>query len=721
MSDDKIARYELFLDESGTHQEGDPTAAGQRFASQIAGILSPAGELDEASARALLDAIGAPISSHGTALRPGPDFDRTIAALAEQIGRRRWQPVRITNRERAVFGDRVSNYTNVLAELVVRILDRLSTKAQPEVHLAITSARVLIREDERGVLHCLEKAEYRRRIDELVTRAALRRGHAAASRHWQIALRIDSARQRPELMLADLISNASHADFGKLGPAAQAALRAALAPFDFSLAYREDVEAVGRMLDEEAHGLAIVRAADRLADPALDPKVGDRLRGLLHRAADELARLGAPARDPQLQIVASWLGQEVAHGRDHRSSLATCRRLAKDLAARLGAAARDPAEVGWFEYLVHRSALTACNHLGDIHGAREALHAMRRFEPGIAGRWEHLALFVDAQHHEAVHRTDIQEFRPAAEIAARTADFFAEIGGLFQAAMPQHFPERVRARQRGEALGTAMQAAMYEGLDDPARFAQARAWNDAAIDEFGPGPDRDRQLQYRCQLETLAGELDAAWRALAQAVHRDETAAPDAIATAIGDLPPDSIGRQFLLLHAYRLGAAAARTEHPSAAPFVAAFEARFGEDPICRGALARHPAHAVLRYRTEVLLAAGAPERAGSCLSALQRISLPVGSGSPLLASHLAVAQARLARHSLPTEPARTALLLDCPRQPKGLRQILAELARAVDGFAELHASLSAWTAAVDALRNEPGDVDAWARIDGLARRVAH
>jgi hypothetical protein len=723
MSDDKIARYELFLDESGTHEEGTAKDREQGFASQIAGLLAPAGTLDAAAARAALEGAGLWVrgQAHASAMRAGADFDRAVTYLLTACGARLWSPVRIVNRERAVFGDRATNYTNLLAELVVRVFERLATRDRPRVHLKITAARVLLAEDERGVLHFLDKADYRRRLDEQVARAALRRGHADPARRWEYALRIESARKRPELMLADLISNASHADGKKLGETARATLREALAPFDFPLWCREDVEAVRRSLDDGALGLALIRAADRLGDPDLDPKVGDQLRGLVHRAVADLAVLGPPARDPELQLVGSWLGQEVAHGRDHRRALATCRLLARDVAERLRKTVAEPAEAGWFAYLVHRTALTACNHLGDLDGARTALDALRPLEPEIAARFEHLALFVDAQHHEAVHRTDVHEFERATAIATRTARFFEEIGGLFQAAMPEHFPERVRARQRGEALGTAMQAAMYHGLVDPARFDEARKLSEAALDEFGPGPDAARQMQYRCQLETLAGEIDAAWGWLARALDLDAAAAPDAVATAVGALPQDSIGRQFLLLHAYRLGAAAVRAGHRSAAAFVDAFEPRFGADPLLRGGVDRHPAHAVLRYRAEVLLGTGADEAAAACVTALGQITVPLGARSPLLALHLVVAQARLAARFRSAEPARTRLLLDCTRTPRGLRQLVADLAPRVAAFAALRAMLAAWGASVDALRADPLDEATWQQLDGLARQIAH
>src|SRR5690606_31050301 len=151
------------------------------------------------------------------------------------------------------------------------------------------------------------------------------------------------------------------------------------------------------------------------------------------------------------------------------------------------------------------------------------------------------------------------------------------------------------------------------------------------------------------------------------------------------------------------------------------AFESRFATDPTCRGERPGHPTHAVLRYRTEVLLAARQTEAAVTCVTALHRLALPVTEQSPLLALHLVVAQARLAAAIRDTEPRRAALLVDCPRHPLGLRQLVDAIARRVQEFSVLRDELAAWRGAVDLLRQDVADPRAWAQVRELAEHVAH
>ena len=282
----------------------------------------------------------------------------------------------------------------------------------------------------------------------------------------------------------------------------------------------------------------------------------ERLQDVLAR----LAELGTPAQDPQLAVVANWLEQIV----EWQRSLEVGRRLARWLLAEAEAPLRQavaPPErptLDWFAYALRTWALTASNHLGDLRDARREADNLQRLLPSLAGRWEHATLLMRGLVAEAVHRTDCFDHEGASARMRVVADYYGQLGELFHAALPAVFPERVRSDLHGRALGTWLQSEVLAGLRDPARLEAARALSDRAIDEFPAEVDKERQYQYRCQLETAAGEYAEARRFLARSLRLPDCSHA-ALAGAVADLGGVSASAQgFPLLHWFRLGAAAA-------------------------------------------------------------------------------------------------------------------------------------------------------------------
>ena len=131
---EETSAWDLYLDESGTFRETSSEPAERaraegrrrRFPSQLAGLLVPAGALTRKTARRALAAsyraadLPVPEEAHGTNHPPGPEFDRLVTALVAELARRGWRPVRLVNREAVSYGDRVANYTNLVAELALR-------------------------------------------------------------------------------------------------------------------------------------------------------------------------------------------------------------------------------------------------------------------------------------------------------------------------------------------------------------------------------------------------------------------------------------------------------------------------------------------------------------------------------------------------------------------------------------------------------------------------
>lgn len=303
----ETAEYDLFLDESGDFRETstdlDELKASNRrdraFPSQLAGVLARRKALKGGEARKVLtDALAA------ANLPPGPVHANKLPAYAREavflavtagLSDREWQPVRVVNRERVRYGDRVTTYTSLVAELVLRVCERLALTGASAVSLRLVCARVNLGEDEAGKLEFIEPAEYLRQIQQYLGFASIRRGRAQESAAWRLdSLRLGSGKDDPELQLCDVVSYASHSDFYPCKDGAKAALRAAFGDYDFALSGWELNDRVDRLLADTLLGAALQALAEGLVGEgqAADARgaAEERLRAVLER----LVHLGAP-------------------------------------------------------------------------------------------------------------------------------------------------------------------------------------------------------------------------------------------------------------------------------------------------------------------------------------------------------------------------------------------------------------------------------------------
>ena len=117
------------------------------------------------------------------------------------------------------------------------------------------------------------------------------------------------------MQLCDLISNASHDDFRRCGAEAASALRQALGAYDFRLIFRELLERVDQYVADGSLGVALIALAERLSQDDVSDDLRTSGRERLTDVVTRLAALGAPARDPQLAILANWLEQVIEQQR----------------------------------------------------------------------------------------------------------------------------------------------------------------------------------------------------------------------------------------------------------------------------------------------------------------------------------------------------------------------------------------------------------------------
>jgi hypothetical protein len=671
-----VAAYDLFLDESGQFTpDADRT---QRFPSQLAGLLVPRGTLTPDVAEAVLrDAhqrAGLQMSRevHASEL-PQAAYDDVVRGVVDGISRHpTWQPVRLVNREGVDFGGRVSTYTCLVAELVVRLLTSLPRA--DVVSLRFIGATVWI-DGQLGI----DPDTYAARLREQLEFASIRLGRPRAQCRLE-GVQLESGRLRRELQLCDVLSHASHADFRPCRhPETRAALRAAFGALDLTLALRPSTQRFDDALSEGALGLAARVCVERLVSGLANDAERADLLSRLGRVRDGLAALDGPARGPHEATLTSWVEDLI----ETRRQAELGRRVASVLLEHL--ALGDDS----FEFALRRLRLTASNHLADLVAARQDSDALDALLPQLAGRWEHAPVFMEALLAQAVHLTDCFAHADAARRMSVVATGWGEIADLLSGALP-HFPSRVRSELRGKALGTWLQAEMYAGLSDPAHLDVARALSDEALDEFADPAHVARQRQYRCQLETYAGRYTDARGALALAL--GTTGDHDAIGAAIKAMPDESRG--FALLHWLRLGAVSARDADPEREAFRGAFKrhAALAKSVWMTSRMVAYPAHGIRRHLAAWHAANGDADEAHGMLTSLRNL----GGDSVLVTVIGLAASIEVAALTWPDRRAR-ALLDNRDKERPGVLNRLEELRRRKDAFA-VQPLLDTWPEAIRA-----------------------
>ena len=227
----KPLQFELFLDESGTFEDtstrpSERAAArdGQCFPGQLCGVLAPSGSLSAAVASRILGsacrAAGTPFDGtvHPNLLRRGASFDTLLDSVSAQLEQAKLCPVRITNREPVSFGERIDNYTQILAELCLRAFRKLSEQfGERRLHILPVCAFVKVGEGEHGTIQRIKNGDYTKALQTAMTQTAIWTGQSNLASKWRIQQpRIASGMQDPELMVCEVLSNASHDNWGKL-------------------------------------------------------------------------------------------------------------------------------------------------------------------------------------------------------------------------------------------------------------------------------------------------------------------------------------------------------------------------------------------------------------------------------------------------------------------------------------------------------------------------
>jgi tetratricopeptide (TPR) repeat protein len=474
---------------------------------------------------------------------------------------------------------------------------------------------------------------------------------------------LDSARIRPELQICDVLSNASHGKgngFPKLKgqPRLVRMLAETFGEYNQTMVVEDFLDRVDTLVKEYSYGLALITLVEHL----IEPEGGDndnielrnRAKQRLDKILDCLVRVGVRGRDPQLAVLVSWLDQIIGQQRLPEKGYELATWLQNYIALPLrqkftNIVPEESSTLDWFEYSLHRWALTAANHRGALIKAATEVQAMKHLEPSLATQWERAPLLMEGFIVQAVHQMDCFDFEHASSQIKLITESLKSHSKLLNEHLITNLPNQIHFDLRGKALGTLVQSETLAYLTEPnsSRLAQARAYSDEAIAEFSSAYDRVRQYQYRCQLETVAGNFDEARQYLSRSLSPNEL--PDLehtqIANAIENLADTRWIQGFALLHWLRLGAAIGLngSESDRQGIWYALDNSNLLDSYWCERKNLEYPVHSILRYVALIQAVRGNWDQALLALNKLHEID-PISSEYLVLGTILLAAQTEIA-----------------------------------------------------------------------------
>lgn len=555
----QVRHYELFLDESGNFTDGRPSLIG--------GVFCSSGQLTEELALQLLGeslsevGLDFPESGqvHGTEL-PKDVFAPFVLSLIRNMLAKEIQPIVFENQERIEIIDPDTTYIHLVAEGITRLFSALSCAGR-ETALSVTAARRMVEDKQhQSALRAIPREEYLYRIKEHMATAMLRLGVREYRDQWSLdGFRLGSARTEYTLMLADVICHAWYSRYTKFDAQGRTRLEQALGRFHFTVVENGVLAAIARKRSDGAFGEALFLALSELGvapTSANQERLAYQLEYEVEQILELLAgmpRFGLRQHIDALLVQADYLVViQKDYERAERVLLQTKKRVLEPLGKRLGSrfAGLDGANLRVASLL-----LAIHNHRGFVHTLEDVLGSADSALTTLAQRFENLDLVLSYLNRKTVYLNNSYNFGAALEQIDRLIRFHEEIMSLYPVELPQLFGDGLKSDILGKLYGSKVQTLTFLGRKEPEYYAFAREASARAIQEFESPEDVCRQYLYRCQLETDAGQFQAAWEYLVRGTaYREGPLSPDELGAF---LRGDEDGRNtFSLAHYCRLMAA---------------------------------------------------------------------------------------------------------------------------------------------------------------------
>lgn len=525
----KQHEYFLFIDESGTFKETSTDAvefnSRKKTRSQIVGFLAQRQPDILSKAERILDEIyreAGVIEKKGSELNYS-ELNEIIPRLIKKLKAMQWQPVRLVNEEKVTFGSRISVYTNMVAELLLRIFQCKAESPQDKILIYLVGSEVQLEKMDRSDARInqpqtpkrriIELESYKQRIEEAIGFSAVHRGITRNQINWELYdISLEDARTEPELKICDLLSNASKDKYDKSSNSNKQLLIQAFGIFDQTMQTKDILERIDQLVNENALSSALIELARTLTSDTETDYFKTAAQNRLNSVLNKLSLIGARGRDAHFAVLIAWLDQLIGQERLADVGYKIANWILKNVLDSLYLKLQPLNQEGtldWIKFSINRWLLTAANHRGALRQARKASNAINQLSLQLALQSEHLPLLLDGFIVQAVHQTDCFEYKQAIENLEQIAELARQQSENLSKLLQIPSGE-IRSDMHAKTLGTLTVGLILAGFEDESKINYARRRSDEAIDRFSRQQDKERQYQYRCHLETLAGDFDAA-------------------------------------------------------------------------------------------------------------------------------------------------------------------------------------------------------------------
>lgn len=736
--------YFLFLDESGKFKETSTDPAelessrqdkrNKKIRSQLVGFLARREKNISEQAQIVLDE-----SYRGARVQPGKkgsdltfqELNEIIPRLVKKLQQKQWQPVPLVNEEKVTYGSRVSIYTNMVAELLLRIFQSKAKNPQDPISICLVASNVQLEKMDKNDARIytppnerwrrIKHESYKQRIEEALGFAAVRRGLSRNQLNWKLYdVSLEDARRVPELQICDLLSNASKERYGKCSASNKTLLQQAFNVFDQTMQTSDVLERLDSLVNKQALSSALMILGEAfISDDETDyfkTVAANQLDFVLER----MVQIGPRGRDAHLSVLIAWLDQLIGQERLLDAGYKIARWLKEDVLISL----RDKLKplnqqdtLVWFEFAIHAWLLTGANHRGALQQAHDAAESIGNLSSSLAQQSEHLPLLIDGLIAQAVHQTDSFDFETPIKNLKQIAALLRLQTQSLSKLMPKPLEDRLRSDALAKTLGTLTMSLILAGFKNKLDADYAREQSNKAIDEFARLQDKERQYQYRCHLETLTGNFAAArWFLMKSLSPVDEaqTVSHEELLRAIVLLEKELHFKYFFTLaHWLRIGAWASRQRTPEQKAEFQAFCEIFNRSQFLQKYLSKDfsqnfPAHLILKNIAVIQSARGQSDSAFQVLQQLDKIT-ELNTNYLILPIIQAGAYAEVAAN-LWNNPASHWLLdshttvAETKYQPKkGIKQIFEEmLNNDVGRFPALNVKVQDWQLHINQLISE-------------------
>ncbi len=198
---------------------------------------------------------------------------------------------------------------------------------------------------------------------------------------------------------------------------------------------------------------------------------------------------------------------------------------------------------------IYTSLSSIHNHTANIRAHEELVNRMDRENFTLTGLTD-LQAWLRVQINLATDLINDFRFSQARDTMEPLTDNLETLSSLFGEELGlSGFCPRIL----GEARGTLLQAGMYMALQGEENWDDIRKISDQALEDFKLDADISRQQQYRCQIETWAGDFQQARAWLCRSMGLKENSDYRSLLGYLAEMEQPHAGHLFLMLHLLRL------------------------------------------------------------------------------------------------------------------------------------------------------------------------